>query len=60
MQIKRELRKELKSKRKNIEKKAQNDEFIRENLICSDLYLDAKQVLFYASLDDEINIDECI
>lgn len=60
MQIKREFRKELKSKRKNIEKKAQNDEFIRENLICSDLYLDAKQVLFYASLDDEINIDECI
>lgn len=60
MQIKKELRKELKAKRKNIEKKAQSDEFIRENLICSDLYLEAKQVLFYAALDDEINIDECI
>lgn len=60
MQIKKELRKELKLKRKNIEKKAQNDEFIRENLICSDLYLDAKQVLFYAALDDEIIIDDCI
>ena len=60
MQIKNELRKKLKSKRKNIEKKAQSDEFIRENLICSDLYLEAGQVLFYAALEDEINIDECI
>ena len=60
MQIKNKLRKELKFKRKNIEKKAQSDEFIRENLICSDLYLEAKQVLFYAALDDEINVDECI
>lgn len=60
MQIKKELRKELKSKRKNLEKKAQSDEFIRENLICSDLYLESKQVLFYAGLDDEINLDECI
>lgn len=60
MQIKKELRKELKAKRKNIEKKQQSDEFIRENLICSDLYLDAKQVLLYAHLDDEINMDDCI
>ena len=60
MQIKKELRKELKAKRKNLEKKAQSDEFIRENLICSDLYLESKQVLFYAGLDDEINLDECI
>lgn len=60
MQIKKELRKTLREKRKNMDKKLQKDEFIRENLICSDLYLDAKQVLFYACLDDEINIDECI
>lgn len=60
MQIKKELRKELKLKRKNVDKKLQSDAFIRENLICSDLYLDAKQVLFYSCLDDEINVDECI
>lgn len=54
------LRKSLIEKRKNIEKKSEKDEFIRENLICNDLYLNAKQILFYASLDDEINIDECI
>ena len=60
MQIKKELRKKLKAKRKNLEKKAQSDEFIRENLICSDLYLESKHVLFYAGLDDEINLDECI
>ncbi len=60
MQIKKELRKELKAKRKNIEKKQQSDESIRENLICSDLYLEAKQVLLYAHLDDEINMDDCI
>lgn len=60
MQIKKELRKELRLKRKSIVEKQQCDEFIRENLICSDLYLESKQVLFYACLDDEINIDECI
>lgn len=48
------------AKRKNIEKKSEKDETIRENLICSDLYLNAKQVLFYAPLNDEINIDDCI
>lgn len=60
MQIKSELRKELLLKRKNVDKKSQKDESICENLICSDVYLDAKQVLFYAALDDEINVDECI
>lgn len=60
MQIKKELRKNLKAKRRNIEKKQLSDEFIRENLICSDLYLDAQQILFYACLDDEINVDDCI
>ena len=60
MQIKKELRKELKKKRKLIDKKDEKDSFIRENLICSDFYLDAQKVLFYAALDDEINVDECI
>lgn len=60
MQIKSERRKELKKKRKLIEKKNEKDAFIRENLICSDFYLDAKMVLLYAALDDEINVDECI
>lgn len=60
MQLKSELRKELKAKRKVIDKKLEKDEQIRENLICSDIYLNARQILFYASLDDEINVDECI
>lgn len=60
MQIKGELRKELKKKRKLIDKKNEKDADIKENLICSDLYLDAKTVLFYAALEDEINVDECI
>lgn len=54
------LRKSILSKRKNIENKGEKDELIRENLICNDLYLNAKQVLFYAPLNDEINIDDCI
>ena len=52
MQIKKELRKKIKAKRKNLEKKAQSDEFIRVNLICSYFYLESKQVLFYAGIDD--------
>ena len=60
MPIKSELRKQLKAKRNNIDKKAEKDFSIRENLICSDFYLDAKQVLFYACIDGEINIDDCI
>lgn len=60
MQIKKELRKELKKKRKEIDKKNDKDAFIRENLICSDFYLDANTILLYAALDDEINVDECI
>lgn len=54
------LRKSILSKRRNIENKGEKDELIRENLICNDLYLNAKQVLFYAPLNDEINIDDCI
>lgn len=60
MQIKNELRKELKKKRKEIDKKNDKDAFIRENLICSDFYLETNTILLYAALDDEINVDECI
>lgn len=60
MQIKSQLRKELKAKRSNIDKKTEKDEFIRENLICSDIYLGAETVLFYCAIDGEIDIDECI
>ena len=60
MQIKNELRKELSEKRRCIISKSHRDNIICQNLMCSDLYLNAKQVLLYAALDDEINIDECI
>lgn len=60
MSVKKELRKKLKQVRKNIPDKSEIDEKICENLICSDLYLNADTILFYAALDDEINIDSCI
>lgn len=60
MQIKERLRKELKSERKNINNKAASDAEICRNLIDCDVYKNAKTVLFYAALDDEINIDFCI
>lgn len=60
MQIKSELRKALKAKRAAVDKKAEKDDFIRENLMCSDLYLDAKTILFYCAVDSEIDIDDCI
>lgn len=60
MQIKSQLRKELKQKRKNIDKKSEKDEFIRENLICSNYYLNADTVLFYCAIDGEIDVDACI
>ncbi len=60
MQIKDKLRSELKAKRKNISNKALIDKAICRNLINCDFYKNAKTVLFYAALDDEINIDLCI
>ncbi len=59
MSVKSELRKELKLKRKLIHS-LQTDNKICENLICSDMYIHAKQILFYAALDDEINVDSCV
>lgn len=60
MSVKSKLRTELKEKRKTIKNKAINDSKIREELICCNEYLSAQTVLFYASLKDEINIDDCI
>lgn len=59
MSIKSELRKRLIAKRKQLHNKA-DDVKICDNLICSDIYLNAKIVLFYAALNDEINVDSCI
>lgn len=60
MQIKEKLRQELKIKRKNIKDKDFLDKKICENLLKCDAYNNAKTILFYAALDDEINIDFCI
>lgn len=60
MQIKNEIRQELKAQRKNIKNKSFLDERICTNLINCDVYKKAGTVLFYAALDDEINIDKCI
>ncbi|MGN0521061.1 MAG: 5-formyltetrahydrofolate cyclo-ligase [Eubacterium sp.] len=60
MSLKQDLRKELKQKRRKIKNKLSADSVICENLICSDEYLNAQTILFYAALDDEINIDSCI
>lgn len=60
MSVKKEFRKELIAKRKELTNKEKADVMIRDDLVCSDMYLMADKVLFYAALDDEINIDECI
>ncbi len=60
MQTKQSLRRELKISRRNIENKKETDKKICENLMAADFYKDVETVLFYAALDDEINIDECI
>lgn len=60
MQIKSELRRELKNKRKNIKNKSDIDRIICGNLMRFDEYKKADLILFYAALDDEINIDACI
>ena len=56
MQIKSELRKEARQKRKSIVDKDKKDN-IADNLFSLDEYINAKTVLCYASLDDEINTD---
>ncbi len=59
-QAKKELRHTLKEVRKNIKDKTVKDKMICNNILSSNIYINAKAVLFYAALDDEINIDECI
>lgn len=59
-QAKKELRHTLKEVRKNIKDKTVKDKMICNNILSSDIYINAKAVLFYAALDNEINIDECI
>lgn len=58
--MKKELRKELKARRRNISNKSVSDSKICNYLTESSIYKNADTILFYAALDDEINIDECI
>lgn len=60
MPVKAQLRKELKAKRKSIADKSERDRKISDNLLSFELYKKAETVLFFAALDDEINIDACI
>lgn len=60
MQIKTSLRKQLRQERRNICNKSELDDRICKNLLKSDFYKNAETVLFYAALDEEINIDKCI
>lgn len=60
MSVKKQLRKELKLKRKAIINKPDKDKAVCRNLLNCNEYRQADTVLFYAALDDEINIDECI
>lgn len=60
MSVKGELRKELKAKRRAIANKTEKDRKISDNLLSFEPYKKAQTVLFYAALDDEINIDLCI
>jgi len=60
MSVKKQLRQELKLKRKEIADKADKDKAVCKNLLNSNDYKQADTILFYAALDDEINIDDCI
>ncbi len=58
--MKKELRRIFKSKRKAVTDKVHRDAVICSKLLECDLYNNASLVLFYAALEDEINIDDCI
>ena len=60
MQIKDELRRLYKEKRKQISDKELKDDLICERFLSSDLYKNAELILCYASLDDEISTDKII
>ena len=59
MQIKSELRKSAKEKRKGLLNKKEADSIIADKLLSCDEYIKADSVLIYASLDGEISTD-CI
>ena len=58
--MKKELRKKLKACRRKISNKSLCDSKICNYLTESNLFKNADTILFYAALEDEINIDECI
>ena len=60
MQIKNELRKKAQEKRKLINNKDELDSLIENRLVNLDLFQNAKTVLIYVSLDDEITTDGII
>jgi len=60
MQIKIEIRKNAREKRKALTNKEQCDLLIAKTLLNSNAYKNAKTVLIYVSLDDEIKTDSII
>lgn len=60
MPLKNELRKSLKKLRKSISNKNEADNMISKRLLELPEYKNAGLVLFYAALDDEVNLDYCI
>lgn len=60
MSVKSDFRKQLILKRKKIENKSQKDYHICNNFLNSKIYIECKQVLLFASLEDEINTDPLI
>ena len=57
MSIKNEFRKKYKQVRKNISEKRSKDKLINEFLCNMECYKSCDTVLFYAALDDEVNLD---
>lgn len=57
MQIKSELRRFYRAKRKSLADKILKDRQICESFLNSRLYIDAETILCYAALQDEINVD---
>ena len=57
MSVKSELRKKYKQVRKNVADKKSKDNLINEFLCNTEQYKSCDTVLFYAALDDEVNLD---
>lgn len=60
MQIKKELRRAFREKRKHISDKEIKDNSICEIFLNSDIYKNSEQILCYAAFDDEINTAKII